>query len=333
MRILAFIVLSLLATIALNCKNYNDTINRSVYDANKIKGKVYLNDDFLDEPLAIAPKARVYLTNSSNSDIYSLSTTSDSDGVFEFTHQPHADPYLCLVGEFRNTKGILFRSVVRYSDFQKENILYINPQYPEGKIKVTVNDESGQPLYKANAYLFINKEQANSVYNKPDGYSQIKEVSEKGTAAFYNLNPGIYYVTGKKDELVTDPVAITITDSDVKSATVLAGQMKTLTLTPPNQVSVLVNDAAGEAVFNAGVYIFTSSSQAESISTIPLNYIRNALTDKKGKAFMGNLPDGNYVIAASTTLVMGGKDVLQKDIQKFSVNSKVVSKPLSLTLR
>ncbi|MGM9509883.1 hypothetical protein ACS5NO_19275 [Larkinella sp. GY13] len=331
MRTGIYLIFCLLLGLTLGCEsNFEDVID-SVYKDGEINGTVYLNDTFTDAPIVIAPEATIYLTATGSATTYLISTTAVSDGKFTFSHQPATENFY-VVGRFKNKEGIQFEKVMSYTDFKNDPKLLLEPQYPGGKIKVRAVNSANQPIFGADILLFINQEQAESIAGTaPAGQIRQKTTNEKGNVFFYDLPAGDYYLAGKKDLLVTSPTAVTVSQSNVNSFTTVQTTPASLTLTIPTELTVTVRDLNSDPVAGATVYVFSSRTQAASITTTSPAAIGSKITDKKGEAKISGLTAGTtYYIDAKATFTVN--NTAQERTNSTGPVSATRSQPVSLTL-
>lgn len=345
MRNSHYLIALLLLSFSWSCEKQEDNVIRNdLYIKEEIKGIVSLNDAFTDEPSVLAPQATIYVSENIKADTYLFSTKSDKEGNFSFTHRPKQATF-CLIGQYKDKNGILFESSVSYTTFLATNTIVLTPEYPKGKIKLIVKDEAGHPVFGSAIYLFINESQAKSISEAtPNGYIQSFTTNARGTAFFYNLEQGTYFVTAKKGNLITGPTNLSVGSDNVSSfsntittsgTSVTSIASLTLALpTQPAQLTVNVKDGDLSPVSGAYVYVFSSSKQAESIRRIPpLGFIGDSVrTDQKGQAKISGLITGTtYYIDARASFVGSGTAVAVKTSSPGALTATVAN-PVTLTL-
>lgn len=296
------------------------------FKTSTITGNVYLVDDLFQSTPVNASEIDIHISRFKTlENAFLLKTKTDKYGHFSFDFQPENPPFF-LIGEYRDKNNILYTGYVEFSDTINSYELKLTPQYPRGKIQVTVNNEKGA-ANGVDVYLFANEKQASSIDDVPKDFIQTKQTTnEKGVVAFYNLSVGSYWVAAKK-ETTTEIKKITI-----KTDAVINNDISKETLTfkipvfLPN-LTVTVLDSLDKKMANVDVYLFTSYLQAKSVGADStkriIGYVANQTTNAKGEVLFKNLnTDIPYYIAARALLWVD---------KKISIKSKINDKPTNIS--
>ncbi|MBN8826307.1 MULTISPECIES: hypothetical protein [unclassified Spirosoma] len=316
-------------SLVLGCDTYPESIENNLYEAAEVKGEVYIQDTFKEQPeMMTASEAVIYLTTIESATPYLYSTKADKDGKFTLTHTLKKPDNLSVVGRYADKNGLLFEGKQLYSTFKSNPKLILEPQYPGGKIRIKANDLAGQPLNEAIVYLFSSRSQAESIADKPVSFVGQYTTNSKGVAVFYNLDENReYYVAARKDELIASPTSVSSTTASPTSITSIT-LTKPAVPTPPTQLTVVVVTSTSiDPVFKADVHVFTSEAQAASLTMTVPSSVTNAITDQTGTVrFSGLNSNTKYYVAAKATLVTSGTAITRP------TNLTAVTTPGSVTL-
>lgn len=282
-------------------------------------GNVFLEDNLFQTQTEIGSEAAIYISENDDADPYLLGVKADKDGNFKFDFQPTKGK-LFLVGKIQKN-GIWYKGSLDLPNTKPE--LKLNPEYPQGRLQVTVNNANGI-LKGADVYVFINEGQAQSITLEPKDFIQTKQpTNDKGISSFFGLGKNTYYVVAKKGELVTPISKVDFSQDDVDKKNTKNIALKFVTPTVSPKLIITALDGADERMANVDVFIFTSLSQAKSVekdSTV--NYIATQKTNTIGVATFANLKPGiPYYIAA--------KEVFK--INK-TLQARTAIKPSTITL-
>ncbi len=289
----------------------------SLFRPSNIKGTMFLEDTFVGSPATVASEGVVYLATNAKAEPYIFQVKTDSKGKFSFDYEP-TDETLCLVGKYTDASGIEYTKTVTLAGFnQAQNQFTLSPVYPKGKLKVTVKDGISI-VNNANVYLFVNKANADSFTDRDlESAISTKATNNNGIVFFYGLDPKTYYIKGKKGSQIFDIKTITITATELKEEDLLPP-------TPTQTQFAVTITSDSQPILGAEVYLFSSRSQANSISLDPEpeNYVTKQTTNLQGKASFQGLKNGDYYAAARVWLVINGVRTLRVGFsQKITIPS------------
>jgi|GEM_PF-5244153 len=290
------------------------------YEAKPIKGKVWIEDRFMENPKKIVSSGTVYLANNDTAEPYLFKTDVAKDGSFTLSHQPKKKG-MYLIAKF-DTLGISYLGSFDLSTLPKDGdgttALVLNPKYPLGilKVKLLGPTPSNQPVKDAEIFLFENEAQALSIKDSGlNGVVRRSTTNSKGIAFFYNLLEGNFFVVGRlktsKDTFYADQVSVTV-DDDVTQQNKDPSDITTLTLRPniPNARLVITVIDASNSFANrlkgVDVYLFSSFSQAKSIydpdGPAASTYIRKKTTNDRGELTFEGLEAMTYYVGVRGNL-------------------------------
>jgi len=170
--------------ILINCKGGDEFV------PSKANGTVYYQDNIIEGLKNLATEADVFISSNTEADPFITKFKADKEAKFTIDFEPKRQD-LYLVGEWKDSRGILFKGNVKLLSSGTE--LMLSPRYPRGKIKVTVKDAGMQPVNGVEVYLFVNESLAGSVAaGAPKGFFKKETTDENGIAFFYDLAPNTY---------------------------------------------------------------------------------------------------------------------------------------------
>lgn len=292
-----------------------DDKNALIFHNDEINGVAYLKDRFFDSDTKIAGEVTVFLHDGDDTKNYLLKTEAGKDGKFRFVFQPRSNENIRIVSEFRDTASILFTAKTNASGFKDSLIL--QPSYPKGTIKVKTKDTGDSLFSGMDVFVFTNLAQAEAAKKGPaKGAIRSLKSNDRGTAFFYNLEIGDYFIVGKKDSVtITDIKTVVVSAQPENGVYKYKSNLKTtpgteITEKAPLSISlsqvihpilytVTVTSDAGQALSGVDVYLFTSLAQANSVEIEAANFVAKAKTGLNGVAEIRNVPEGSYYVAAS----------------------------------
>ena len=312
MKNLLYILLILLGA---SCKEYEPAIG---YEKKEQKGTVYLTDDLTESPTVVAPAATVYLTNTPVKDNYLLKVQANEKGEFTFDYLPETFASLSLVAEYTDKSGLVYTGGVPFTGVVDNAKISLAPQYQKGKLKIKVLNAASEIENGATVSLFVNKAQADSVLvGKTATPIKSYMTNDRGIAFFPGLDQGTYYVLAQKAGVYSSVASVTVGaspsytvayPSPQASTTALSLTLNSTTLVSPTvQLTVLVTNQANEPLYGMNVYLFTTLSQASSVTgTVAgaVNITTPEKTNATGQAFFRKLAVGKYY-AGATGIVSG----------------------------
>jgi hypothetical protein len=161
-----------------------------VFENKEITGVVYYRDTLLETVSKIAPRANIYLQESSDSTKFLYSVTSDENGKFSI-------PYKIKNKENQFIRGAFTLNGINYTGQipQKNNpeSLTLSANYYGYYLKVKLNLK-GDPLNNVNVYLFSNQEYLKVAKDTSiadanvKNYTNLTTTNERGVALYPNLN-------------------------------------------------------------------------------------------------------------------------------------------------
>lgn len=275
MKNLLFILLSSICIFA--CKPDYDT-----FEAEPIEGKVQITDIYTQTPPVIAAGAAVYLiAENSGDEAYYYKTLTNVNGEFVFSHRPNGKS-LCVRAELTKDSIKYVASALAINGL-KNTPLTLMPRYPGGKLKIIVKDANQHPINGMDVYLFINQAFAASIKEtNVSGYIKNKTTNSQGVVFFYGLEPDDYFVTGKRDKQLFEPVLMEVTQAnfDNYNQPLVKDDFQVIVpVTPiaPIQLQVktvdknsIVTNGSKEPLNNIEVYLFSSKVQADNVKNLPI---------------------------------------------------------------
>lgn len=300
-KIFLFIAISI---ILINCKRGDEFL------PSKAKGTVYYQDNIIEGPKNIAPEATIYIADEQDAEPFFTQRKATKEGEYTIDFIPDHSK-LFVVGEWKDSRGILFKDFQRYQSSSKKDVvvlpsrvdLVLSPRYPGGKIKVMVKDASMQPVNGVEVYLFVNESLAGSVAaGDPKGFFKKETTNENGIAFFYDLGPKDYYVAGRREKqsFAIQKTTTSVGNNDFTTINPINATISTPA--SPIQLIITVNDAPnGKPMFGSEVFVFTSREQANTVkgSKKPTGAIATQLTNVNGKASFNALEyDKDYFVIA-----------------------------------
>ncbi|MEO6282988.1 MAG: hypothetical protein ABIN80_13785 [Dyadobacter sp.] len=292
-----------------------------IYETEPVKGKVWIEDRFMENPKKVVSGGTVYLANNAAAETYLFKTDVAKDGSFTISHQPTKKEGIYLVAKF-DTLGISYQGSFDLNALPKDGdgttSLVLNPQYPLGILKVMLlgPTPSNQPVKDAEIFLFENEAQALSIKDPGlNGVVRQSTTNSKGVTFFYNLLKGNFFVVGRlktsKDTLYTNQVQVAVDDA-LNQKDKKPSDITTLTLRPniPNaRLAVTVRDASNllsNPLKGVDVYLFSSLSQAKSIydpdDPKTAYYVDKKTTNEKGQSTFEGLEAMTYFVGVRGNL-------------------------------
>lgn len=186
MKNLLYISIIFLITISCKKNGAGEFIEKS------ISGNLYYVDSSSGSYDKITlPNQTVYLSDSKSFDNYTLSTKSDSDGYFIFTHTPKdKELYIFSKAEIDNK---LYEKII-LSNYTK-NSLILEPSI-SSKLSLLIQDNLGAPINGIKTFLYVNYNIAFADSLPPAGNGAIKSgtTNNDGLASFTSLSSRKYYI-------------------------------------------------------------------------------------------------------------------------------------------
>lgn len=328
------IVLLGVLLVALSCNKGNEIKGPGLlFKRSELKGKAILKDDYAQTPSVVAPDVVIYVALNDKADPYLYKAdTTDKEGKFVISFQPTTnEASLHLVARYTDKAGLTYGASYLIKDLppsttRNEIELTLTPVYQKNVIKVKVVDKgtAKQPVAKAEVFLFLNENHAETFRDdKPKGIVYQRTTNELGVAFFPNLELVEYFVRAKvtrAEGLATASDRATAVPAP-SSATVLP--VKELQLTYPTtksslKVAFLYNQVLKEPLANFTAYLFTSQVQAESVKTdlTPVGFVDQKITDAKGIVTFSGLEGKSYYVGLRG--VLPRKDTLRYVSPLFS---------------
>lgn len=294
-KIFLFLAISI---ILVNCKRGDEFV------PSKAQGTVYYQDTIIKNSKNLAAEADIFISPNTEADPFITKFKADKEAKFTIDFEPKREN-LCLVGEWKDSRGILFKGNIKLLSNGTE--LMLSPRYPRGKIKVIVTDSNKQPVNGVEVYLFVNKTLAGSVAaGEAKGHIKKETTNENGIAFFYDLAPNTYYVAGRREKQVFDIVTTTTTVDFTDYKTI---NRHPVTLVTPAlasiKLSITVKDAAMKPMIGSEVLVFANATQAETARSAkkPTGVLESQLTDATGNVFFRTLADNtDYFVIARDSL-------------------------------
>ncbi len=320
MEMKKYCIYILIIWLGISCEKIEDG---DLSGSEKVIGRLFINDPLTnlttDVPQA-GKKLTIRYEDSPDPVNYLFSTTSDTNGYFEFANLKENRQYIIKYQE--TISGTIYEDSVSVT--APNNKVVLTGKVATSKqsgVLVEIRDFSGNLLKDATVCVFTSDSNIGYLNGTCDGSIFQLKTNSAGKASLFGLAAGTYYLFATKTFGEVELISRTKVDI-AKSVVDLKIQVM-----KPRGISLVVTDPSGGLVREAKVCLFNSSTSLAYEQGTCEGSIYTGITDATGTVNFYGMPAGTYYAVTSLTV---GEITLQGK-QTILVSDKIEQSKITLT--